>query len=43
MRQETVTAAVLGHAVGDALGVLVELSLRNRLAEKRRLEFFGGM
>ena len=33
MRQETVTAALLGHAVGDALGVPVELSLRNRLAE----------
>ena len=41
MRQETVTAAVLGHAVGDALGVPVELSLRWRLAENPVTEMRG--
>ena len=41
MRPKTVTAALLGHAVGDALGVPVELSLRNRLAENPVTEMRG--
>ena len=38
---EKLTAMLLGHAVGDALGVPVELSLRSRLAENPVTEMRG--
>lgn len=38
---EKLTAMLLGHAIGDAMGVPVELSLRNRLAENPVTEMRG--
>lgn len=41
MKPDTLTAMLLGHAVGDALGVPVELSLRWRLAENPVVDMRG--
>lgn len=38
---ETLTAMLLGHAVGDAMGVPVEMSLRSRLADNPVTEMRG--